>query len=52
MSAVEIKICGITCVADALAAIELGAAMVGVNFYAAPCSGLKRLPRRSQGERN
>jgi phosphoribosylanthranilate isomerase len=34
MSAVEIKICGITCVADALAAIELGAAMVGVNFYA------------------
>jgi phosphoribosylanthranilate isomerase len=38
MSAVEmgvqIKICGITRVEDALAAIESGAAMLGVNFYA------------------
>jgi phosphoribosylanthranilate isomerase len=34
MSAIEIKICGITRGADALAAIELGAAIVGVNFYA------------------
>jgi phosphoribosylanthranilate isomerase len=34
MSAVEIKICGITRVEDALAAIKLGAAMLGVNFYA------------------
>jgi phosphoribosylanthranilate isomerase len=34
MSAVEIKVCGITRVEDALAAIELGAAMLGLNFYA------------------
>jgi phosphoribosylanthranilate isomerase len=34
MSAVEIKICGITRVADALAAVELGTAMLGLNFYA------------------
>ena len=30
---VEIKICGITRVEDAQAAIELGAAMLGLNFY-------------------
>lgn len=30
---VEIKICGITRVEDALAAIEMGAAMLGLNFY-------------------
>jgi phosphoribosylanthranilate isomerase len=30
---VEIKICGITRVSDAHAAIELGAAMLGLNFY-------------------
>lgn len=34
MSALEIKICGITRVEDALAAIELGVAILGVNFYA------------------
>ena len=34
MNAVEIKFCGITRVEDALAAIELGAALLGVNFYA------------------
>jgi phosphoribosylanthranilate isomerase len=34
MSTVEIKICGITRVEDALAADELGAAMIGLNFYA------------------
>jgi phosphoribosylanthranilate isomerase len=33
MSAVEIKICGITRVEDALAAVDLKAAMLGVNFY-------------------
>jgi phosphoribosylanthranilate isomerase len=33
MTAVQIKICGITRVEDALAAIELGAAMLGLNFY-------------------
>jgi phosphoribosylanthranilate isomerase len=31
---VQIKICGITRVPDALAAVDLGAAMLGVNFYA------------------
>ncbi len=34
MSAVEIKICGITRVEDALAAVELGPEMLGLNFYA------------------
>jgi phosphoribosylanthranilate isomerase len=33
MTPVEIKICGITRVKDAIAAIELGAAMLGLNFY-------------------
>ncbi|PSH05661.1 MAG: N-(5'-phosphoribosyl)anthranilate isomerase [Acidobacteria bacterium] len=33
MSAVEIKICGIVRVEDALAAIESGTAMLGLNFY-------------------
>jgi phosphoribosylanthranilate isomerase len=33
MSPVEIKICGITRAEDALAAIEAGAAMLGLNFY-------------------
>jgi phosphoribosylanthranilate isomerase len=35
MNAVEIKICGITRVSDALAAVELGANMLGLNFYEA-----------------
>ena len=34
MNPVEIKICGITQVEDAMAAVELGAAMLGLNFYA------------------
>jgi phosphoribosylanthranilate isomerase len=34
MSEVQVKICGITSVEDAQAAIELGAAMLGLNFYA------------------
>ncbi len=33
MSAVEIKICGITRVEDALSAIHAGAAMLGLNFF-------------------
>jgi phosphoribosylanthranilate isomerase len=33
MSAVEIKICGITRAEDALAVIESGASMLGLNFY-------------------
>ncbi len=35
VSTVEIKICGITRVEDALAAVDVGAAMLGLNFYAA-----------------
>ena len=33
MSAVEIKICGITRVHDAVAAVDLGVSMLGLNFY-------------------
>jgi phosphoribosylanthranilate isomerase len=41
---VEIKICGITRVEDALAAVDSGAAMLGVNFYPASprCITLER----------
>jgi phosphoribosylanthranilate isomerase len=34
MSVVEIKVCGITRAEDALAATEIGATMLGLNFYA------------------
>ena len=33
MSPVQIKICGITNIKDARACIELGASMIGLNFY-------------------
>jgi phosphoribosylanthranilate isomerase len=44
MSAVEIKICGITRVRDALAAVGVGANMLGLNFYGASprCISLER----------
>lgn len=35
MTAVRIKVCGITTPADALAAVELGADYLGLNFYRA-----------------
>jgi phosphoribosylanthranilate isomerase len=35
MAAVRIKVCGITTPADALAAVELGADYLGLNFYRA-----------------
>lgn len=44
MSTVEIKICGITSAEDALAAVDAGAAMLGLNFYARSprCISLER----------
>jgi phosphoribosylanthranilate isomerase len=44
MRAVEIKICGITSAADALAAVDAGASMLGLNFYEASprCISLER----------
>lgn len=44
MSAVEIKICGITSTADAQAAVDAGASMLGLNFYEASprCISLER----------
>ena len=55
MSPVEIKICGITRVEDALAAIELGVETLGVNFYhASPrCVSLQhaqRIARETSGK--
>jgi phosphoribosylanthranilate isomerase len=44
---VEIKICGITRVEDAQAAIELGAAMLGLNFYP-PSPRCITLPRAQE----
>jgi phosphoribosylanthranilate isomerase len=44
MSAVEIKICGITRAADAQAAVDAGTSMLGLNFYEASprCISLER----------
>ena len=33
MTPVQIKICGVTNIRDAIACIELGASMIGLNFY-------------------
>ena len=38
--AVKIKVCGITNLADAERALELGADMLGFNFYAPSARGL------------
>ena len=33
MTPMQIKICGVTNVRDAKACVELGASMIGLNFY-------------------
>ena len=46
--AVKIKVCGITNLADAEKALELGADMLGFNFYPASPRAIEPIPAEDE----